>query len=754
LKLAFCLYKYFPYGGLQRDFLRIAQDCQQRGHQIRVYTLSWSGDIPAGFDVIIVPVTAITNHTRYEKYSRWVADSITQSPVDCVVGINKMPGLDVYFAADSCYEKKARSQRVWAYRLLPRYKHFAEYEKAVFSVDSEVEILMISKIQEPFFKQYYDTPNKRLHFLPPGISRDRIAPANFLEIRNEKRKELLIPNDEHMVLMVGSGFIKKGLRRAIYAIKSLPKEVVNNTRLYIAGEDNESAFRRQAGTLRIMDRIVFMSGRDDVSELMLAADLLLHPALDENAGIVLLEAIVAGLPVLATDVCGYGHYVEEADVGELVPSPFRQEQLNEKLLRLLLADRRQEWRENGRRFSGSADIYSLAREAVRVIETVGVVEGDMAQSRGVLAFCLFNYFPFGGLQRDFVRIAEKCRERGYQIRVYTLSWQGECPNDFDVVLVPIRAFTNHKKNEKYAAWVAEHLRSDPVKGVIGFNKMPGLDIYYAADACYLEKAQTQRGYLYRLISRYKHFSTFEKAVFKVEAETKILMIAELQIPLFQKHYLTPTNRFHVLPPGISPDRMAPENSDRIEQSLRAEFQIGADDYLLLMVGSGFVTKGLDRILLGMSSLPDKVRNKTTLIAVGQDNPKVFLRMAKKLGLQSRVIILSEGRDDIPRFLLAADLLVHPAYTENTGTTLLEAMVAGLPVLATDVCGYAHYVKEARAGKLVISPYQQSMFDDLLLEMLLSDEKSSWQQNGVNFGKYADIYNMPDRAADVIADAIG
>ena len=32
----------------------------------------------------------------------------------------------------------------------------------------------------------------------------------------------------------------------------------------------------------------------------------------------------------------------------------------------------------------------------------------------------------------------------------------------------------------------------------------------------------------------------------------------------------------------------------------------------------------------------------------------------------------KGRDDIPRFLLGADLLIHPAYNENTGTVLLEA----------------------------------------------------------------------------------
>ncbi len=43
MTLAFILYKYFPFGGLQRDFMRIALECQRRGHDIRVYTLIWEG---------------------------------------------------------------------------------------------------------------------------------------------------------------------------------------------------------------------------------------------------------------------------------------------------------------------------------------------------------------------------------------------------------------------------------------------------------------------------------------------------------------------------------------------------------------------------------------------------------------------------------------------------------------------------------------------------------------------------------------
>ena len=59
MRLAFCLFKYFPYGGLARDFLRIAQLCQQQGHSIDVYTMEWRGDIPKGFNV-----NFLTNDSR------------------------------------------------------------------------------------------------------------------------------------------------------------------------------------------------------------------------------------------------------------------------------------------------------------------------------------------------------------------------------------------------------------------------------------------------------------------------------------------------------------------------------------------------------------------------------------------------------------------------------------------------------------------------------------------------------------------
>ncbi|MBU3059908.1 MAG: glycosyltransferase family 1 protein, partial [Pseudomonas indica] len=151
---------------------------------------------------------------------------------------------------------------------------------------------------------------------------------------------------------------------------------------------------------------------------------------------------------------------------------------------------------------------------------------------------------------------------------------------------PVKALFNHRRNEKFSAWLQADLARDPVDRVIGFNKMPGLDVYYAADGCFEDKAQTLRNPLYRRWGRYRHFADYERAVFAPESKTEILMISEVQQPLFVKHYKTPLQRFHLLPPGIAADRRAPANAAEIRAEFRREFELADDDLLLVQIGSG------------------------------------------------------------------------------------------------------------------------------------------------------------------------
>lgn len=366
-----------------------------------------------------------------------------------------------------------------------------------------------------------------------------------------------------------------------------------------------------------------------------------------------------------------------------------------------------------------------------------------------LAFVLYKYFPFGGLQRDFMRIALECQQRGHQIRVYTLIWEGDVPQGFEVLVAPVKALFNHRRNEKLLAWMQADLAERPVDRLVGFNKMPGLDVYYAADGCFEDKAQTLRNGLYRRWGRYRHFAEYERAVFARDAKTEVLMISEVQQPLFIKHYDTPLQRFHLLPPGISQDRRAPPNAAEVRAQFRGEFMLEDDELLVVQIGSGFKTKGVDRSLKALAALPGHLKKRVRLMVIGQDDPKVFQLQSAALGLGDRVQFL-KGRSDIPRFLLGADLLIHPAYNENTGTVLLEALVAGLPVLVSKVCGYAHYIAEADAGLVLDEPLEQEQLNRYLARMLEDDAaRAAWAANGLAYADSADLYSMPQHAADVI-----
>jgi len=364
-----------------------------------------------------------------------------------------------------------------------------------------------------------------------------------------------------------------------------------------------------------------------------------------------------------------------------------------------------------------------------------------------LAFCLYKYFPFGGMQRNFLKIAEECSKRGYRVTVYTLEWVGEKPEFLKIVIIKTDAIRNIKKYQFFSRWLNENLKHESIDLVIGFNKMPGLDIYYCGDPCYEYKSRKLRPWWYRYTFRYKHFASFEKAVFEKKAGVNILMFSPIQKKLFQNFYDTDSSFIDMLPPGISRDRRAPDNASDIRKSFREEFNLENDEILLLQIGSGFRTKGLDRSLRAIASLPIKLKSKIKFFVIGEDDPSEYISQAQKLNIADIVTFFS-GRGDIPKFLQGSDVLLHPSYAENTGGVILEALVAGLPSIVTDVCGYAHYVKEAQAGILLDSPYSQNRFNRNLEEILLAD-KLILRNNGINFSNSADIYDMPLKAAEVI-----
>ena len=59
MRLALCLFKYFPYGGLQRNCLAVAKELMARDHDVTIYTASWEGVRVEGLQVELINVKGI-----------------------------------------------------------------------------------------------------------------------------------------------------------------------------------------------------------------------------------------------------------------------------------------------------------------------------------------------------------------------------------------------------------------------------------------------------------------------------------------------------------------------------------------------------------------------------------------------------------------------------------------------------------------------------------------------------------------------
>ncbi len=367
MRFALCVYKHSPFSGLSHDMLRIIDECKHRGHEIVVFCIDWQGPYPAGAKVKIIPASGLTNQTRTARFHRRLRRQLAADTFDAVVGFNKMPGLDIYYAADYCYDGRVIPRYRSLYRLTPRYQHFHKFERSVFGPDSVTKILCLCVREKSVYQQFHHTPDSRFAELPPTLDRRRLANCTT-QTGNRIRRELGILDNIHLILFVGSGFKTKGLDRAIRGLAELPVELRKDSNLLVVGQGNPRPFQRLARRLRVFEKVRFLGGRSDVPELLCAADLLIHPAYSENTGMILLEAITAGLPVLATDVCGYAKHIETSRTGRVLASPFSQETLNQALAEMLVSDERDAWKNNGLAYRSNPELYTMPECAVDKIE--------------------------------------------------------------------------------------------------------------------------------------------------------------------------------------------------------------------------------------------------------------------------------------------------------------------------------------------------------------------------------------------------
>lgn len=362
-----------------------------------------------------------------------------------------------------------------------------------------------------------------------------------------------------------------------------------------------------------------------------------------------------------------------------------------------------------------------------------------------IAFGIAGLFPGGGLQRDCLALARKVRERGHDVRIFAARASGGIEADRNVQLLPNRAWTNHGGDAQFAA-AFEQACGGRFDRVVGFGKLPGLDILYCADP---SVAARRTRPLRRWLPRYRTQLALEESCFARGRSTRLLLLSQVQAEGYRQAWDTEPHRMTVLPPNIDVTRRQPHlRTDGAREAERSALGLASGQWVWLAIGVQPKTKGMDRTLRALASFKDAI-----LVIAGVEEEssrsRSIRRRAAWLGVGDRLRVVG-FREDIPRLMAAADLLVHPARQETTGTVILEAVVNGLPAVVTAACGYAEHVTKAGAGQVVPEPFDTRQFLTALTQARDATVRAAWSDNAVRYGHNPDLFCGLDRAAAIIA----
>jgi glycosyltransferase involved in cell wall biosynthesis len=190
--------------------------------------------------------------------------------------------------------------------LLPPWKRTVYWQQRVAARSVHRYVAVARAVADQLIGSFH-VPSDRVEVIHNGIPVERFAGTTDRPRDDGDRRPT--------VLTVARLDAQKGLGFLLEAIASIP-----DARLLLAGDGEErAALHERAVRLGVSERIAFLGHRTDVPELLARCDLLVLPSLYEGFPLVVLEAMAAGRPVVATAVGGTPEAVVDGVTGHLVP---------------------------------------------------------------------------------------------------------------------------------------------------------------------------------------------------------------------------------------------------------------------------------------------------------------------------------------------------------------------------------------------------------------------------------------------------
>lgn len=179
----------------------------------------------------------------------------------------------------------------------------------------------------------------------------------------------------------------------------------------------------------------------------------------------------------------------------------------------------------------------------------------------------------------------------------------------------------------------------------------------------------------------------------------------------------PHHKFTVIYNAVDPAEFEPNRGRR---TVLKELDIDPDATILITVGSLSEQKGHEYLLRAMASLPNGCDPKLLIVGGGGLEPDLR-ELASDLGVDESVHFLGQRRD-VPDLLGASDLFVFPSLWEGLPIALVEASMAGLPVVASDIDPIREVTGDD--GGRLVPPEDPTALASAIEELLSDKERTS------------------------------
>lgn len=300
---------YSETGGAEAYLKRLAQGLNRAGQETRLFTdASWPArEWPWG------PITRLRSET-----SRRFADELEKARVengcDLLFSLDRVWRCDVYRAGDGIHRSWLQRRDAASAVFQRLIRKFGRSHRDTLDLESSLfhggagRVIANSEMVKREAHEFYGYPEEKIDVVRNGVPLREFRPGDGA-LRQAKRKNLGLADDEIAVLFVGSGWERKGLRFARQAVESLR----GNFRLLIAGrgarQPRDGKFVRMLGAVR------------ELPSLYAAADIFLLPTLYDPFSNACLEALASGLPVITTRANGFSEIIENGVHGSIVQEP-------------------------------------------------------------------------------------------------------------------------------------------------------------------------------------------------------------------------------------------------------------------------------------------------------------------------------------------------------------------------------------------------------------------------------------------------